>query len=99
MVTQLKDAVHELEEKPKSQQEIRENAEKTNSAIYEFINLVVGHGVHPMLVQNVLLYYWLRCSTIRANADERLFQKIERNWPEIVEKFNSAYLDFIKKFT
>ena len=96
MVTLLKQAFHYVNKKPRNRQQIVVETEKANSAIAMSINSLLEHGIHPTLIQNVMLYYWLRISTINANVEEALFQKIERNWPDAVEAFNPGYLEFVK---
>ncbi|MGI9293843.1 MAG: hypothetical protein ACR2PS_07650 [Pseudomonadales bacterium] len=96
MVSQLKQAAFEMAEYPKSEEKIRADTEQVNTAVVNLINGIIDHGVHPNLVQNLLLYFWLRTSTIAENVDETLFQKIERNWVEVIDTFNPAYLAFIR---
>ena len=57
--------------------------------------LMTKHGVNPVLIQNSLLYYWLRTTTINHNVDESLFQKWERHWEAVVlqvDQFFKAWL-------
>jgi hypothetical protein len=98
LASQLKQAAFDMAEYPKSEEKIRTDTETVNTAVFNLINDAIGSGVHPLLVQNILLYFWLRSSTIAGNVDEKLFQKIERNWVEVIDAFNPAYLTYIKAF-
>ena len=42
--------------------------------------------IDPRLIQSCYLYYWLRTSTINAGVNEPFFQKLERNWPEVIKR-------------
>jgi len=53
--------------------------------------LMTECGVYPVLVQNSLLYYWLRTTTVNHNVDESLFQKWERHWEAVISQVNQFF--------
>jgi hypothetical protein len=40
----------------------------------------------PTIIEGTLLYHLVRTSTIHANVPEEFFQKLERNWPQVMEQ-------------
>lgn len=72
------------------------HAEAATRGIHGLIAvLMTKHKVHPVLIQNTLLYYWLRTTTINNNVAESMFQKWERNWEFVVadvEQFFKGWL-------
>ena len=89
-VQAIKDLFHQG--KRKSAEDVHAQAEKINLTLFELAGSFLEAGLNPLLLQNALLYFWLRTSTINApDADERLFQKLERNWPEVVNKVDEFF--------
>ena len=59
--------------------------------------LMTKYGVNPVLIQNSLLYYWLRTTTINHNVDESLFQKWERHWEAVVLQVDQFFKTWLIK--
>ncbi len=84
-IQQLKDVVQALEAAPLSQADLLRHMDRTNRAAFELVGACLDAQIHPGLMTNVLLYYWLRLSTINANVPEPFFQRLERHWETVVE--------------
>jgi hypothetical protein len=76
----------------------RPHVEAANRGIHGLIAvLMTKHNVNPVLIQNTLLYYWLRTTTINHNVDESMFQKWERNWEAVVEHVDLFFKEWLSK--
>jgi hypothetical protein len=84
-VQQLKDALQALTAQPLTQADIARHTDPANRAAFGLVQACLDAGVHPALIANVSLYYWLRASTINANVPELFFQTLERHWDTVVE--------------
>jgi hypothetical protein len=74
------------------------HAEAANRGIYGLIAvLMTKYNVNPVLIQNTLLYYWLRTTTINHGVDETMFQKWERNWEAVVADVDQFFKDWLLK--
>ena len=74
------------------------SAEAANRGIHGLIAvLMTKHGINPVLIQNTLLYYWLRTTTINHNVDEGMFQKWERNWEFVVADVDQFFKEWLLK--
>lgn len=62
--------------------EIERMTDVTNRALFGFARECLDQAIDPTLLETSYLYYWVRTSTIRENVPERLFQKLERHWPD-----------------
>jgi len=91
-VQQLKDALQAFAAKPLSQADIVRHTDLTNRAAFGLVQACLDAEVHPALIANVFLYYWLRASTINANVPEPFFQTPERHWDTVVERV-AAFID------
>lgn len=85
-IQQLKDVLHALAAQPLSQADLLRHTDRTNRAAFELVGACLDARIHPGLITNVLLYYWLRLSTINANVPEPFFQNLERHWEIVVER-------------
>jgi hypothetical protein len=85
-VQQRKDALHALTAQPLSHADIVRHTDLTNRAAFGLVQACLNVEVHPGLIANVFLYYWLRASTINANVPEPFFQTLERHWETVVER-------------
>ncbi len=94
MISILSDQIGHPQEQ--SKEKTATDAQEVNSTIMAFVNESINESVHPVLIQNALLYNWLRISIINAKAPESLFQIIERNWPQAVEMFDAFYLKHLE---
>jgi len=68
-----------------SRAKVEQRAMQTTLALAGFIQDHLDRQTEPGLLANALLYHWIRLSTINGNVDEAFFQKIERNWPDVVD--------------
>jgi len=59
--------------------------------------LMTKYNVNPVLIQNTLLYYWLRTTTINHGVDETMFQKWERNWEAVVADVDHFFKEWLLK--
>jgi hypothetical protein len=76
----------------------RSHAEAANRSIYGLIVvLMTKYNVNPVLIQNILLYYWLRTTTINHNVDESMLQKWERNWEAVVADVDQFFKEWLLK--
>jgi hypothetical protein len=72
------------------------HAEAATRGIHGLIAvLMTKHKVNPVLIQNTLLYYWLRTTTINNNVDEGMFQKWERNWEYVVADVDRFFKEWL----
>lgn len=71
-----------------SQAEIRRHTEATNEEIFYLVCSWLKAEINPRPIDTILLYFWLRTSTINANVPEPFFQKIEHNWEDVVAEVN-----------
>jgi len=95
MVSTLKASYHDTARDTLSHAQVSAQSEAVNIALVRVIGLLLNQDLRVSLVQDLLLYFWLRLSTINASVDEALFQKIERNWPDVLYRFNPAFIDFL----
>jgi hypothetical protein len=89
-IQQLKDVVQALEAAPGSQADIL-HTDRTNRAAFGLAGACLDARIHPEIITHVLLYYWLRLSTINAYVPEPFFRKLERHW-EIVAEHVGAFV-------
>ena len=75
--------------------DIERHADMTNRAAFSLVTEFLDNEINPALVENVLLYFWLRTSTINANVAETFFQKLERHWDEVVKRVNPFMDDLL----
>lgn len=61
--------------------EIERMTDVTNRALFGFARECLDQAIDPALLESSYLYYWVRTSMIRENVPEKLFQKLERHWP------------------
>jgi hypothetical protein len=85
-IQQLKDVLQVLAAQPLSQADLLHHTDRTNRAAFGLVGACLDARIHPELITTVLLYYWLRLSTINANVPEPFFQKLERHWEIVVEQ-------------
>jgi hypothetical protein len=85
-IQQLKDVLQTLEAAPLSQADLLRHTDCTNRTAFGLVGAGLDSQIHPGLITNVLLYYWLRLSTINANVPETFFQRLERHWEAVVER-------------
>jgi hypothetical protein len=77
---------------------VNRDVEAANRGIHGLIAVLMKkHGVNPVLIQNALLYYWLRTTTLNHNVDESLFQKWERNWQAVVAYVDQFFREWLLK--
>jgi hypothetical protein len=62
--------------------DIERMTDVTNRALFAFARECLDQAIDPGLLEASYLYYWVRISTVRANVPERVFQKLERHWPQ-----------------
>ena len=85
MLETLKKVVRTMGQQDLTRKEIERRGMQTTLAVAGFIQDHLDSETNPGLLENVLLYHWLRLSTINGGVDEAFFQKIERNWPTVVD--------------
>jgi hypothetical protein len=85
-VISSKDGLQALAAQPLSQADLLHHTDRTNRAAFGLVGACLDARIHPELITTVLLYYWLRLSTINANVPEPFFQKLERHWEIVVEQ-------------
>ena len=61
-IQQLKEALHVLTAQSLSRVDIVRHTDLTNRAVFDLVGACLDAQVHPGLIANVLLYYWLRGS-------------------------------------
>ncbi|MGE3538643.1 MAG: hypothetical protein AB7N91_14595 [Candidatus Tectimicrobiota bacterium] len=83
-VQQLKNLVQTLEARPVAQADLLRHTDLTNRTAFGVVGGLLDAQIHPGLITTVLLYYWLRMSTINANVPEVFFQKLERHWERVI---------------
>lgn len=81
----LKELIHAMRKPELSHAEVEQRAMQTTLAVADFIQDHIDRQTDPGLLASALLYHWIRLSTINGNVDEAFFQKVERNWPAVVE--------------
>jgi hypothetical protein len=87
MIEQAKDIAQGLDgTAPLPHREVVRQSELTNAEIWLTVSRWLTQEINPAVIDSVLFYHWLRISTIHANAPERFFQKLERHWPEVMDK-------------
>jgi hypothetical protein len=68
-------------------------AETEMEAAREFLGYAMtncsGPGIPAMLVESMLLRAWLRMRVVNDGLSEELFQRLDRRWPEVVERVDS----------
>ena len=76
----------------------RHHIEAANRGIHGLIAvLMTKYEINPILIQNTILYYWLRTTTINHNVDEGMFQKWERNWEAVVSHVDKFFKEWLSK--
>lgn len=69
-----------------SRSEAERQADTTNRCIFRIVQDCFEKGVHPSYIESAFLYHWLRISTMNANVPEEFFQRLERNWPYVIDR-------------
>ena len=85
-VQQLRDLFGAVSQGDLPRHEVSRQTDLAVRAFFGFTAECLDKGMHPGLLESAMLYYWLRVSTITANIPERFFQKLERQWPTVVER-------------
>lgn len=80
-----------------SRAEIERHADMTNRAAFGLVTEFLNNDISPVLVENAFLYFWLRASTLNANVAETFFQKLERNWDEVVKRVTPFMDDLLHR--
>jgi hypothetical protein len=93
-VQQLKDALQALAAQPLMQADVVRHTDLANRAAFGLVQACLDAEVHPELIANVFLYYWLRASTINVNVPEPFFQTLERHWATVVERV-AAFVEML----
>ncbi len=76
----------------------RHHVEAANRGIHGLIAvLMTKHTINPIVIQNTILYYWLRTTTINHNVDESMFQKWERNWETVISQVDIFFREWLSK--
>jgi hypothetical protein len=88
-VQQVKNLYSSLAKPTLPRSEVERQSEVTLRRIFRLVVTCLDHKVNPSLLEGTFLYYWLRTSTINANVPEAIFQKLERNWPEVVKRIGA----------
>jgi len=86
MIQQVKDLFAAAANRTLLQADIERHADLTNRTAFALVTEFLQNDINPILVENVLLYFWLRTSTINANVAETFFQKLERHWDAVIER-------------
>jgi hypothetical protein len=87
MIEQLRAAARSLNsDAPLPQAEVVRQSELTNREIWMTISEWLMKEINPTIIEGTLLYHFVRTSTIHANVPEEFFQKLERNWPQVMEQ-------------
>jgi hypothetical protein len=98
-VEALKGHIHRLKDNAKLN-DPTPHVEAANKGIHGLIAvLMTKYEVNPSLIQNTLLYYWLRTTTITHNVDEGMYQKWERNWEVVVADVDRFFKEWLLKNT
>ena len=97
MIQQIKDLFAASAARELSRAEIERHADMTNRAAFGLVSEFLDNEINPVLVENVFLYFWLRTSTINANVAETFFQKLERNWEEVVGRIRPFMDDLLRR--
>jgi len=82
----MKDEIQGMNPLAISNVEREKQIKKVNQAIWEASSQCMKDSISPIDIAGMLLYYWYRNWNIIRNESEDLFQKVERNWPEIYGK-------------
>lgn len=70
--------------------EAARQSERTLRALFQWTTERINEKISASLIENIFLYYWLRNSVINANVSEHFFQKMERNWEEVVRRIDKC---------
>ena len=77
--------------------DLSSDVEAANKGIWGLTAVLMEkYEVNPVLIQNTLLYYWLRTATINHGIDEALFQKWERNWETLITEVDKFFKEWSK---
>jgi hypothetical protein len=79
-VPQRKDAFQALAAQPLTQIAMVRHMNLTNRTAFGLVQACLKAEVHPGLIANGFLYYWLRTSTINANVPGPFFQTPDGHW-------------------
>jgi hypothetical protein len=73
----VKDILHREEPAARlPRAEVARQTEAVNGRIYELVSEWLKQEIAPGIIEQALLYHWLRTSTVNANVPEEFFQKI-----------------------
>jgi len=85
-IQQLRNLFGEIDETHLPREEIARQTAKATAALFGFTAECLQKQMHPGLLESSMLYHWLRSSTVMANVEESVFQKLERHWPTVVKR-------------
>lgn len=73
---------------PKSRDIAAAEQELAMGSIQPLLLELIDEGVTPAVLESMLFYFWFRATALRRNLHEYFFQKLERNWDEVMERVN-----------
>lgn len=78
--------------RPLRRREAERQKKESLDSFARFLDECVVRLVHPGFIESAFLYCWLRTHTTTIGAVEEFFQRLERNWPEVLTRVD----DFIR---
>jgi hypothetical protein len=66
--------------------EVVRQSEMVNREIWMITSEWLMKEIDPTIIESTLLYHLVRTSTTHADAPEEIVQKLERNWPHVMER-------------
>jgi hypothetical protein len=97
LLQQAKDAVQRLNPPVRlPHKEVVRQSELANREIWLMVSEWILKEFDTTIIESVLLYQWLRTSTIHANVPEEFFQKLERHWPEVMDMVGQLVDQFMR---
>ncbi len=72
--------------RPLRRREAERRTKEALDSFARFLDECVVRLVHPGFIESAFLYCWLRTHTTTIGAVEEFFQRLERNWPEVLSR-------------
>lgn len=85
LVQHMKDAATAMKRNTLAPHQVERQADMANRELFRLMGEWQQKRVYSTIIESLVCYFWLRTSTISANVPEEFFQKLERNWPEVMD--------------
>ncbi len=96
-IAQLRNLFGNLHQTDLPHHEVERQTDLTTRALFSFTGACLDQEMHPGLLESTMLYYWLRSFAMSAQMPEAVFQKLERQWPVVVQRVGTMTDEMLRE--